>query len=105
MSATKSNSSRSRREPLSPPNNLSTFRSDSFPDRSVLCCLCSSLGGPMTKLTAKVINPKATYWYAGLEGETFEVYRFGSTYVLAEDYDRGPDVTWRHLVASDVEIV
>jgi hypothetical protein len=60
----------------------------------------------MTKLTAKILKAnEPTYWYAGMEGETFDVYRFGSSYVLAEDYDRGPEVIWRHIDDDDCEVV
>lgn len=63
----------------------------------------------MKKLTVKVISSRATYWYAGAEGETYDVYRFGSTYVVASDYDEergsGHPLPWRHLRPEDVEII
>jgi hypothetical protein len=63
-------------------------------------------GGPMTEFTIKILKAnEPTYWYAGMEGKTFDVYRFGSSYVLAEDYDRGPEAIWRHIDEDDCEVV
>src|SRR5690606_25388055 len=45
--------------------------------------------------------------YSNHVGETFDVVRYGSDYVLAEDYGRGQtsDAPWRHIRTGDAEIV
>jgi hypothetical protein len=44
-------------------------------------------------------NPPFLAWYHGMIGETFEVYKLSSAddYILAEDYDLGPNTLWRHI--------
>ena len=36
-------------------------------------------------------------WCHGMEGETFRVVEWGSDWVLADDFDAGDDVPWRHI--------
>ena len=46
-----------------------------------------------------------TYWYAGLEGETFITYKSRRDYILKRDYDRGHEIAWRHIAFDDCEVV
>jgi hypothetical protein len=54
--------------------------------------------------TVLIVNAKAPpCWYAGLEGEVFEVYKGRQNYILKEDVDRGHSAMWRHMDFDDCE--
>ena len=58
----------------------------------------------MRILKVEVIKADSpSYWYSGLEGETFTVYDNRRDYILKEDYDRGHHAIWRHLEKEDVK--
>lgn len=59
--------------------------------------------------TVRVRITKASrdsYWYAGLQGQEFDCYRYRrGEFVLKEDYDSGDAAPWRHIGMEDCEIV
>lgn len=60
----------------------------------------------MEQVTVQITKAELpTYWYAGLEGETFVVYKDRRDYILKEDYDRGHEAVWRHIPFGDCEEV
>ncbi len=59
----------------------------------------------MYRLKVRIINSRATDWYAAMRGQVFEVYRWGWDFILAEDYDRGADMPWRHIDNADAEVI
>ena len=60
----------------------------------------------MQQVTVRITKAqKPAYWYAGLEGETFIVYKDRKDYILKEDYDRGHKAAWHHIAFEDCEEV
>lgn len=56
--------------------------------------------------TVEIINCDSEHvWYYGMEGETFDVLKWGSGYVLQEDYSGGESNMWRHIYPEDCKIV
>jgi hypothetical protein len=44
-------------------------------------------------------------WYRDAVGEQFECVRWGSEWVLKEDYDLGRQAMWRHIQREDAQEV
>jgi len=53
----------------------------------------------------RVIILEGNGWYDGCVGNEFDVYEWGNSYVLAEDYDAGHNRWWRHIDKADCEVV
>ena len=61
---------------------------------------------PPRRLTVRIVrSPSTTCWYAGSVGREFEVVEWGRDYVLAIDFDRGPEAAWFHIDKADAEVV
>lgn len=47
-----------------------------------------------------------TAWYYDHAGDIYDVVSGGTEdYILAEDYERGYKVIWRHILKSDCQII
>lgn len=51
----------------------------------------------MRVVTVKITKSEPFCWYAGMEGQKFEVYDDRRDYILKYDYDAGGHVMWRHI--------
>jgi len=58
-----------------------------------------------SRLTVRIKSAPPGSWYENLVGEYVEVYGGGSSWVVAEDYDRGYNSEWRHIEKNDAFLV
>lgn len=60
----------------------------------------------MDRLLVKITGSESwRAWYAHKVGQHFEVYDRGSDFVVAADYDKGPNAPWSWIEKVDCVVV